>query len=103
MLENLKVYIWLVFVGFIGGLLRIKEKTKLANCDGVLGKILCFTFGIISSVFVAYLVYEVVFFYLHSDRVAVALAGVGAWMGTDGLIQIEKALLEFLKAKISRS
>lgn len=100
MLEQVKVYIWLVFIGFVGGLLRLKEKTKLSNCVGIKGKIICLLFGIISSVFVAYLIYEISYFYLNSDRLAVALAGVGAWMGTDGLIQIEKALLEFLKNKI---
>lgn len=79
-------YIWLLIISFIGGVLNyIKRKAKGSKFS--LG---AFILGVVSSMFVAYLTFEIGNFYFENEKFAVALAGLAAWMGTDALVGLEE-------------
>ncbi|MDR1008013.1 MAG: phage holin family protein [Campylobacteraceae bacterium] len=89
--------IWLLTVAIIGGALRLmsrKEKPKDAR-----QRITEFCIGLIGSVFTAYLTFEFVYGYFENVRVAVSVAGIAAWMGTDALIALKTIIFEYLKRK----
>jgi hypothetical protein len=88
---------WLLAVAIIGGALRLmakKEKPSDAK-----QRVTDFGMGLIGSVFTAYITFEFIYGYFGNVRVAVSVAGVAAWMGTDALIALKTIIFEFLKRK----
>lgn len=84
--KDILYYLWLLIISFIGGVLNyIKRKAK-----GNSFSLSAFLVGVVSSMFVAYLTFEIGNFYFGSEKFAVALAGLAAWMGTDALVGLEE-------------
>lgn len=96
--EKVTLWAWLVFVALVGGLLGYIKKhgstpaTPIERTKDVL-------FGVAASMFVAYVTFQIGFYYLQNADVCVALAGVAAWMGTDALVALEGALLNFIQKR----
>lgn len=87
-------YIWLSILSLIGGTLGyIKRKSEGFRWRA-------FLIGVVSSMFTAYIVYEIVFFAFESEKLSVALGGLGAWIGTDVLLKLESSLNELLNKNI---
>ncbi|EAJ1479922.1 hypothetical protein CAZ58_09025, partial [Campylobacter coli] len=59
-LEDVFVYIVLMIVSFIAGLVGIVTKNKLSQALNLKGKFALFLKGMLGSMFVAYLVFEIV-------------------------------------------
>ncbi|EJE1349470.1 hypothetical protein M4S36_001434, partial [Campylobacter jejuni] len=59
-LEDIFVYMVLMIVSFIAGLVGIVTKNKLSKALNLKGKFTLFLKGMIGSMFVAYLVFEIV-------------------------------------------
>ncbi len=80
-------YVWLVAISIVGGVLnyiRNKDEDKKRSIKR-------FLVGMVSSMFAAYITFELVTYLSGSERVAVALGGLAAWMGTDALLALEAA------------
>ncbi|MBE2985562.1 hypothetical protein CCAL12920_00650 [Campylobacter sp. RM12920] len=78
-LKEVGIYLWVFAVGLIGGLLNIG-----ANPNKTTGhKAINFTVGVISSIFIGWVSFEVIRFIYKDSQVALAGAGFFAWKGTD--------------------
>jgi hypothetical protein len=89
--------VWLFAVAIIGGIIRLagkKEKPQNAK-----QRVTEFILGLVGSVFTAYLTFEFIYGYFENVRVAVSIAGIAAWMGTDALIALKTIIFEYLKKK----
>lgn len=92
--KELLYYIWLSIISLIGGILGyIKRKNEDFRYRA-------FFLGVISSMFTAYVVYEIVFFIFASEKFSIALGGLGAWIGTDVLLKLESGFEDMLNKKI---
>lgn len=80
------LYLWLLFVGFFGGVLSFLNKQTEAF------RWKSFILGVGSSMFSAYIVYELVFYVLQNANLSIAVAGIGAWGGTNLLLKLEARL-----------
>lgn len=73
------IYLWVFAVGLIGGLLNIG-----ANQNKTTGhKAINFIVGVISSIFIGWVSFEIARFIYKDEQVALAAAGFFAWKGTD--------------------
>ena len=55
----------------------------------------------LESVFVAYVTFEISFYYLDNFRLCLALAAIGAWFGTATLEDLKELLIDLFKRKTS--
>ncbi|EAK5829343.1 hypothetical protein BJG39_01270 [Campylobacter jejuni] len=93
-LEDIFVYMVLMIVSFIAGLVGIVTKNKLSkalNLKGMLG-----------SMFVAYLVFEIVNYLNFGIKLSVAVGGFAAYMGTDALLKIEQLVEKLINKKMEK-
>ncbi|EDP0202962.1 phage holin family protein [Campylobacter jejuni] len=93
-LEDIFVYMVLMIVSFIAGLVGIVTKNKLSkalNLKGMLG-----------SMFVAYLVFEIVNYLNFGIKLSVAVGGFAAYMGTDALLKIEQLVEKLINKKLDK-
>lgn len=65
-----------------------KEKAKL------------FALGVTTSMFISYITYEGAYYFLQANGICVALAGLASFMGTDFVVAVEKAVIDFIVGKI---
>lgn len=95
--EKLTFWAWFLFVALIGGILGYfaKNKAPLSKTERLRG----LAIGILTSMFAAYVTFQIAFYYLHSEDVSVAIAGVAAWMGTDAFLTLEHFFLNTLNKK----
>ncbi len=93
-------YIWLGIVAFIGGvtgyLIKLKNEPNQSKND----KIKLFILGVSTAMFISYIAYEISIYFLKSNGISVALAGLASFTGTDFAVAIEKAGLDFITRKI---
>lgn len=54
---------------------------------------------LVDGCFSAYVIYEITFYYLNSQRISLALCAVGAFMGSDILVLVKDGLLGFLNRR----
>lgn len=99
-LEDFLVYIVLAIVSFFAGLVGILTKNKLRPCKNAKGKFLLFVKGMLGSMFVAYVVFELASHLELSTRLSVALGGFAAYMGTDALLKIEAFVERLINKKV---
>lgn len=96
--EELKIYLWMFFVSIIGGVLGMKERAK--PCKG--SRCACFFFGVIASMFVAYVSFEIAFFYFENVKFSVAISGIAAWVGTESLTSLQSIIMTEINKRINR-
>jgi hypothetical protein len=89
--------IWLFGIAMIGGALRLMQKKQMHL--SAKERAVDFSVGLLGSIFTAYITFEFVYGYWDNVRVAVSVAGVAAWMGTDALIALKSIIFEFIKRK----
>lgn len=95
--EKLTFWAWFVFIAFVGGILgyfakNTKPATRAERLRGL-------AIGISTSMFAAYVTFQIAFYYLGSENISVALSGVSAWMGADAFLAMERAILNNLNNK----
>lgn len=99
--EEIKQLIWLAFVSFIGGFVGFTTRANKALKEKKLyQKIYILFMSIISSMFIAYITFEVILTSINNQRLAIALAGFAAYSGTDLLIVLQEHIIEKIKNKI---
>ena len=99
--EDVRHIIWLFIVSFIGGFIGFATKTHktLAN-KNIYQKIYVLFISIISSMFIAYITFELIITGTNNQRLAIAIAGFAAYSGTDLLIILQERIIEKIKSKI---
>ncbi|WP_041963454.1 phage holin family protein [Sulfurospirillum cavolei] len=88
--EKLTFWAWFVFVAFIGAILGYftKNKEPVSKVERLKG----LAIGVTTSMFAAYVMFQIAFFYFQNENVSVAIAGVAAWMGADAFLTLEKII-----------
>lgn len=99
--EEVKQILWLFLVSFIGGIVGFVTKNS-KNLEGKSWKqkLWVLFVSMISSMFIAYITFELVRLGIDKQGVAVAISGFAAYMGTDILIIVQERLVEKIKSKI---
>ncbi|EAI2481812.1 hypothetical protein E2Y96_05425 [Campylobacter jejuni] len=101
-LEDIFVYMVLMIVSFIAGLVGIVTKNKLSKALNLKGKFTLFLKGMLGSMFVAYLVFEIVNYLNFGIKLSVAVGGFSAYMGTDALLKIEQLVEKLINKKMEK-
>lgn len=94
--KELLVYVWVFIFSLVVGVLSFFKKRSSATTPFRIG---VFILGVTCSMAVGYMTFEIAYYYFEKERIAVAIAGLGAWMGTDALLSFEGAFKEIVKNK----
>ena len=85
-------YTWLMGVALIGGIIGYFRKQAEKDKGKSLLQKLCSAFlSVITSMFVAYIVYEILMYLTEAPSLSVAIAGLASFAGTDLLVAFEEA------------
>lgn len=96
-------YAWMAFVAFLGGTVGFITKiSPTLKGHDLKQKLTAYGMGLITSMFVAYVVYEVSLYLTSSERLAIALAGLASFAGTDLLVICQQKLIETVKRKFDK-
>lgn len=99
--DEIKQMLWLFVVSFIGGFIGFATKThKTLVNKKIYQKLYILFISILSSMFIAYITFEIIMIGVESQRLAIAIAGFAAYSGTDLLIIMQERLIEKIKNKI---
>lgn len=94
-------WIWLFFVSFIGGIVGFITKISPTLQDKSFKvKFISLCMGMVNSMFIAYISYEILMSFIDKQGLAVALVGMAAFTGTDLLLIIQNQIIELIKRKI---
>lgn len=96
--EDKFIYYWLCCVCFVAAITSIYEKNKLSGFSGS-KKIAKFLSVLISSMLAGYISFEFALYFIQNERLSVAIAGVGAFMGTEVLEMLSKFAFNFMEKK----
>lgn len=96
-------YGWMACVAFLGGTVGFITKiSPTMKGEDLRKKIYVYCMGLITSMFVAYVVYEVSLYFTSSEGLAVALAGLASFAGTDLLVILQQKFVEIIKRKLDK-
>ena len=99
--EEIKHFFWLMVVSFVGGIVGfVTKNSKTLEDKNWKQKLWVLFVSMISSMFIAYITFELVRLGIDKQGVAVAISGFAAYMGTDILIIVQERLVEKIKSKI---
>lgn len=99
--EEIKQILWLFVVSFIGGIVGfVTKNSKTLEGKSWKQKLWVLFVSMISSMFIAYITFEIVRQGINKQGVAVAISGFAAYMGTDILVVVQERLVEKIKSKI---
>ncbi len=94
-------WVWLFFVSFAGGVIGFITKiSPTLKGRPFRAKIAALCMGMINSMFIAYISYEILLSIIDRQGLAVALSGMAAFTGTDLLIIMQNKIIELLKRKV---
>lgn len=100
-LDIFGMWLWLIFVSIIGGLLGLISRNDLTNLP-FSKKLKALFLGVVTSMFVAYIVYELSLYIFNKEALSVAIAGLAAYMGTNALVALENALIAYIEKRVKR-
>ncbi|MFV0481345.1 MAG: phage holin family protein [Campylobacteraceae bacterium] len=90
------LWVWLIFLAIIGGTIGFLSRNDLSDMK-INEKIRALFLGIFTSMFVAYITFEIVLFLFEKEMFAVAMAGLAAYMGTNALVILENAFISYIQ------
>ncbi len=94
-------WLWLFIVSFTGGVVGFITKiSPTLKGRSFRAKFLALCMGMINSMFIAYISYEILMSLIDKQGLAVALAGMAAFTGTDLLIITQNKIIELIKRKM---
>lgn len=92
---------WLLIISGIGGFLGFVNKGMDVLKGRPLWKqIYLFIVGVVSSMFIAYVCFEILEQFTQNHRLSVAISGFAAYIGTDLLVVLQAAVIDKIKEKI---
>ena len=87
-------WLWLFIVSFTGGVVGFITKiSPTLKGRSFRAKFMALCMGMINSMFIAYISYEILLSIIDKQGLAVALAGMAAFTGTDLLIILKSNLI----------
>lgn len=100
LVQEILQYLWISVIALLGSTVGfITRFGKYADFSSK-KKILTYVLGIITSMFTAFITFEIVLYVIGNERVAVALSGLAAFAGTDLLVFLQNEFLEHVKRKL---
>lgn len=94
-------WIWFFIVAFSGGIVGFITKiSPTLKGKSFRRKFIALFMGMINSMFIAYITYEILLSLLHNPNLSVALSGMAAFTGTDLLLVVQNRLIDLIKRKI---
>ncbi|MDR0666859.1 MAG: phage holin family protein [Campylobacteraceae bacterium] len=86
--------LWVFIIALAGAVVSFLTKTKeqKPNRQQIMA-------GFIVSLFVAYITFEIIFYFTSAPRLSAAMCGVASWMGTDALVLLGGILTKFVKGE----
>ena len=94
-------WLWLFIVSFTGGVVGFITKiSPTLKGRSFRAKFMALCMGMINSMFIAYISYEILLSLIDKQGLAVALAGMAAFTGTDLLIITQNKIIELIKKKM---
>ena len=94
-------WLWLFIVSFTGGVVGFITKiSPTLKGRSFRAKFMALCMGMINSMFIAYISYEILLSLIDKQGLAVALAGMAAFTGTDLLIITQNKIIELIKRKM---
>ncbi len=94
-MKEVLVYLWLLAFSFVVGILSFLKRSEKRPF-----KVGAFTLGVLCSMVAGYITFEAMYYIFGNERFAIALAGVGAWMGTDTLLSLESVFKEIITRRL---
>lgn len=99
--EELTKILWVLVVSAFGGFVGFITKVNPTLRGKKLKERLFVLFlGIITSGFVGYITYHLIFYFTHENGISVAASGIAAFSGTDLLVVVQAKLIEVIKRKL---
>jgi hypothetical protein len=92
---KLYLWFWLVAVAFLGAAVALMTKTDFSNLDKK-AKIKKIVEGTLASIFVAYITFEITYYFFAAERFSIACAGIASYMGTDALVVLTNLFVAFI-------
>lgn len=103
-MEQLKEFLSLIvlaIVSIVAGLLGLITKHKLDLCNkSVLCKIKTILVGMLGSMLVAWLTFEISLYIGFHERLSIAIGGYAAFIGTDLLVKFEAWIEKLFERKL---
>jgi hypothetical protein len=96
--EKIFMWFWLICISIVGAIIALLTKVDFNELSKK-EKVKKIVAGVLASVFVAYIVFEMTLYFIGSERLAVACAGIASYMGTDALVALGNALLTLVRNK----
>ncbi|MBR8461459.1 hypothetical protein KDE12_01155 [Campylobacter sp. faydin G-105] len=94
--DSLGVYLWVAGIGLIGALLNVGARANKSTGRKIIDLII----GSLSSMFLGWIVYEVVFFIYNKEKLALAACGFFAWKGTEWVnVLIDKLIDKYISKR----
>jgi hypothetical protein len=95
MMEKFWLWIWVFTVATVGALVAILTKNDFTGLSRE-QKIRKITAGTITSIFVAYLTFEITLYFVGAERFSVACAGIASYLGTDALVALGNVFISLV-------
>lgn len=92
------IYYWLCCVCFIAALTSTYEKQKLDGFKGItrLKRLLS---ALSSSMLAGYVSFEFALYFIQNERLSVAIAGIGAYVGAEMLEKLQNLIFTYIERK----
>lgn len=94
-------WVWLFLVSFTGGVVGFITKiSPTLKGRPIKAKLSALCMGMVNSMFIAYISYEILLSIIDKQGLAVALSGMAAFTGTDLLIIVQHKIIDIIKRKM---
>ncbi|MDR1975582.1 MAG: phage holin family protein [Campylobacteraceae bacterium] len=94
-LDKLGFWVWFFTIAMVGAIVSIITKADFSGLDKK-SKLRKITAGILASMFVAYIVFELTLYFFGAERFSVACAGIASYMGTDALVALTNVFITLI-------
>lgn len=98
MSEDKFIYYWLCCVCFIAALTSTYEKHKLDGLKGI-SRLKRLLSALSSSMLAGYVSFEFALYFIQNERLSVAIAGIGAYIGTEMLEKLQSIVFNYIEKK----
>lgn len=95
--KDITLYAWVAVVGFVGGIIGAKDRDAHKGCLNIKCVIFKYIIAGFMSMYVCYITYELAFFWIGNMDVAIAIAGIAAFMGTNALMALQDLIINLIK------
>lgn len=100
-IQELIKLLWVLAISAVGGLVGFITKVNpTLRGKHLKERLFVLMLGIITSGFVGFVTYHIIFYFTKENGISVALSGIAAFSGTDLLVVVQAKLIEVVKRKL---